>query len=149
MTLKYQELLNKPFNHGVQDCYSVVRDFYKINYDMDLTDYARADNWWSAGEDLYMENFGKEGFQLASDNMKEWLPGDVILMAIGASVACHAAIWLGEGNKIVHHFYNRLSNIETYRGIWKSQTVAVVRHPSVEKIWRETDAKRTYNLFER
>ena len=120
----------REFEHGQQDCYSLVRDFYRSEYGLELNDYARPDNWWNSGLNLYMDNFSKEGFQLLDVLPREWERGDLFLMAIGSAVACHAAIYLGDG-KILHHFVGRRSNIEPYRGLWRNQTVAVIRHPEV------------------
>lgn len=55
--------------------------------------------------------------------------GDLILVALGASAACHGAIYLGNG-KILHHVQNRLSSIDRYDTLWKNWTVGVIRHKS-------------------
>lgn len=123
--------LGKDFLHGTHDCYSLVREFYGVAFGISLTNYARPDEWWNAGMDLYNDFFPREGFkpvEIARPNDLKY--GDVILMAIKSPMPCHAAIYIGEG-KILHHFYGRKSSIELYKSIWYNTTTAVVRHRDV------------------
>ncbi len=116
----------KAFVHGDTDCYGLIREFYKNEFDIDLTNYARADFWWDNGENLYIQNFKKEGFYLLEDD-EEAQFGDLFLIALGSSVACHGAIYIGDGF-ILHHVIGRLSSVDKYRGMWKNLTVARIRH---------------------
>lgn len=127
MALKYDSLIGLEFTHGSRDCYELVRDFYRDNFSLELSNYARPDGWWDNGQNLYMENFWKEGFRPFDGPPIEWQPADLLLMAIRSPVANHAAIFLGEG-KILHHFYGRRSCVESYGGVWRRTTVAHIRH---------------------
>lgn len=131
MSFEVSKYLGKTFIHGSVDCYGLVREFYKKEFDLDLTNYARSDFWWNNGENLYMENFKKEGFYLLNDSDEPQF-GDLYLIALNASVACHAAIYIGD-NKILHHVINRLSAVDKYRGCWRNWTVARIRHISNKK----------------
>ena len=128
--MKYDHLVGLPFKHGTQDCYSLVRRFYADNFSLGLTDYARPDDWWSVGLDLYNENYWTEGFRPFDGHPREWRPADLLLMAVRSRVANHAAIYLGDG-KILHHFYGHLSEITTYGTLWRNTTVAILRHKDV------------------
>ena len=122
------------FRHGSTDCYGLIRRVYSELFHIDLTDYARPDNWWDHEDlyNLYMDNFEKEGFRIVdSDIMRTWEVGDLILMAIQSTVPNHAAIYLGNG-KILHHFYGRKSTIENYCRIWKNTTTGVIRHKDLK-----------------
>lgn len=121
----YENYCGRPFKFGITDCYTMVRDFYKKEFGIELRNYARYDKFWE-DESLYAKFFQKEGFKLVDDSFEL---GDIIFVALGASVACHAAIWIGNG-KILHHVQNRLSAIDRYDTIWKNWTVGVVRHKS-------------------
>jgi len=135
--IKTDGLLGREFKHGEQDCYSLMRDFYRMNFGIEVPDIARPDNWWepdAAGKtlSLYLDNYVWAGFRLHTLHPKDWLPGDVILMAIRSEVANHGAILLPSG-EIIHHFYGQLSEIGTYnRPIWRDNTVALLRHPDVD-----------------
>ncbi len=124
------ELVGRPFVIGSQDCYGLVRDFYRLNYQIELTNYARPDRFWEADINLYGDNFSSEGFSNIDVSPRDYRVGDAFLMAIKSQYANHAAIYIGDG-KILHHFYNRLSSIDLYAGVWRNTTVAVLRHKEV------------------
>lgn len=126
--MNYQHLLGRPFKHGSSDCYGLVRSFYKDIFNIELTNYARPDNWWDRGMNLYIEYIESEGFRQVEREMQ---PGDVILMAIRSVVPNHAGIYVGN-NRFVHHFYNNLSVEEMFKGMWLNRKMAVYRHPEVK-----------------
>lgn len=121
----------KDFLHGTNDCYSLIRDFYRVAFGIELTNYARPDFWWNADMNLYAEYFPREGFHTI-DNIRpqEFQYGDVILMAVKSLYPCHAAIYVDDG-KILHHFYGRKSSIELYKSVWYNTTTSVLRHRDV------------------
>ena len=134
--LKYT---GRPFRFGITDCYTIVRDFYKNEFGITLRNYARYDKFWE-DESLYLKFFKNEDFVLVDDELQF---GDLILVALGASVACHAAVYLGNG-KILHHVQNRLSTIDNYRGLWKNMTVAVIRN---RKVAKNADTRKTQTFL--
>ena len=111
--------------HGVLDCYSLIRDWYKQERNIDLPDFPRLDDWWHKGENLYVENFARAGFKRLIDQQPEH--GDVILMQVLANVPNHGAIFL-DGNTILHHLYGRLSCEEVYGGYYRKHTTHVLRY---------------------
>lgn len=136
---KFLKYTSRPFRFGITDCYTIVRDFYKNEFGITLRNYARYDKFWE-DESLYLKFFKNEDFVLVDDELQF---GDVILVALGASVACHAAVYLGNG-KILHHVQNRLSTIDNYRGLWKNMTVAVVRN---RKVAKDADTRKTQTFL--
>ncbi|PZP71761.1 NlpC/P60 family protein [Methylorubrum populi] len=145
--IKTEGLLGRPFQHGVSDCYSLMRDFYRINFGIDVPDIARPNNWWEPDAEgkhlnLYLDHYSWAGFSImTSMRPLDWRPGDVILMAIRSSVANHGAILLPDG-KIIHHLAGYLSQIEPYsRPLYRDTTVAILRHPEVDpdKLHQETE----------
>ncbi len=143
--LKYDHLLGREFVYGSVDCYGLVRDFYLSNFGITLTDYARPNDFWDHGMDLYNQNFYAEGFRVLDCHPAEWQAGDCFLMAIKSTVANHAAVLL-PGGKIIHHFYGRLSVVEDYKGLWRNTTTAVLRHKDVV-IQPETDSVNLKDLL--
>lgn len=123
--------VGRPFVHGDTDCYGLIRDFYKDEFNIELTNYARVDHWWNKGQNLYMDNFRKEGFYLL-DELDEPQYGDIFLIALGCSVASHGAIYVGE-NKILQHVQDHISSIDRYMGVFKNCTLARIRHKSLGK----------------
>lgn len=131
-------LIGRRFVHGVDDCYGVVRDFYRKKLGIELTNYHRDDNWWEQGENLYLDNYEAEGFYEVS--MDDLQYGDFILMQVLSNTVNHAAIYLGDG-KILHHLYDRLSRVDTYGGYWLERTARTLRHKcyNVAKVLPLTD----------
>lgn len=99
-------LRGRVFRHGVTDCYSVIRDWYRLVKKVELLDLPRRDKWWDKGDDVYMANFSAAGF--TKIDLQEARREDVLLARIKAPVYNHAALYLGQG-LILHHLYNRLS----------------------------------------
>lgn len=127
-----QNYKGRQFKLGSSDCYSLIREYYKEKYNVKLPDYARPEDYWNYGFNLFKELFAKNGFFMLEENPETWQEGDVFLIALGSEHATHAAIFLGE-NKILHHPPYRLSTIESYKGIWRNKTVMRVRHISQKK----------------
>lgn len=117
-------LVGRPFAHGILDCYSLVRDWYRRELNILLPDFERRDDWWLHGDDLYMRNFGAAGCGVITGAPRR---GDIILMQIRAPVVNHAAVYLGDGN-IIHHLHGRLSSRDVYGGYWAEVTRTIVRH---------------------
>lgn len=121
-------LVGRPFVHGILDCYTLVRDFYSREMLIDLPDFAREDEWWDKGENLYMDNFEAAGCAPIKGLIRV---GDIILMTIRSPVPNHAAVYIGDG-LILHHVANRLSSRDVYDGYWQENTRMIVRHGDVK-----------------
>ncbi|MCD0280452.1 C40 family peptidase [Xanthomonas melonis] len=121
-------LVGRQFAHGILDCYTLLRDFYARELGIQLGNYERADDWWDKGGDLYLQNFGNEGF---TEVMDEPRCGDVFLMQVRSPVINHAGIYLGDG-QMLHHLHGRLSERVVYGGYWAERTVKVIRHRDMQ-----------------
>lgn len=125
---------DKPFKGrfyvaGVQDCYTLVRDYYKAEYGTLLKDFYRNDKWWDNDLDvLNTDNFKDAGFGEVS--LEEILPGDVVVMQFG-KCNDHLAIYTGN-SKILHHCYNRLSCEDVYGGMWLKHTTSIQRYKGLQ-----------------
>lgn len=134
-------LLGRPFVHGIWDCWQVCNDYYNKYHGIRFQPFEREDGWWESKENssLYEEQFEKAGFYLVDDPEV----GDMIVMQIGRSYhPNHAAIYLGStesfegqdlvgGPFILHHMYDRKSDIVVYGGQWKQRTRMILRHREV------------------
>jgi len=97
------------FRHGVTDCYSLIRDYYRLKLEILLPDYPRNWLWWEEKDedgkqhDLYSKFFADAGFYKV--NPLELKPNDVFLAQLPKSeVVCHGGIYLGgPGDMILHH----------------------------------------------
>ena len=138
--LKYDHLLGHEFIHGEQDCYEILRKVYKDNLEIELTSYARPDDWWIQNMNLYTDNFVNEGFFLVDiKSVQDINLMDVLLVALPDSrsptytVPNHCLIYVGEG-KVLHHRLGKLSQVIPYKGMYRNFTTHVLRHKDVPKI---------------
>ena len=136
-------LLGREYHHGVQDCYSLVRDYYSRELDIHLPDFHRTDGWWEKEHHLplYENNFTKAGFIKMQDK-NDLQKHDVILCRVGRTHHVnHALIYVGDGKLksettpdcvgnalILHHPHGSLSVREIYGDNWQRRTAMVVRH---------------------
>jgi proteasome lid subunit RPN8/RPN11 len=97
------------FRHGVTDCYSLIRAWYREARSIVIPDFARDWEWWNQQkqgsaehQNLYVEGFSVAGFRRIPEY--EVRPGDVFLAAIRSKNPCHGGIYLGgSGDMILHH----------------------------------------------
>lgn len=110
-------LVGRNYIHGIQDCYSIVRDFYERELGITLIDFERQDLWWESKENksLYLDGFGEAGFIEVDINYNypDWVSGhgvlqfdkleygDVLLCRVGRTKHVnHAVIWLGNKSEL-------------------------------------------------
>ena len=67
--LDYDHLLGHPFNHGVRDCFYMLRQTFADNTPIRIANYAHPDDWWlQEDQDLYNKYAVQEGFQYVDIN---------------------------------------------------------------------------------
>ena len=134
---RYEQLLGLPYIEGKQDCYGLVRNYYRMNYGLELGNYARPGDFAHANLDLISDNFFNEGFKIVEVPLSNLDIGDGLLMQInGSPLVNHVAVYVGN-NMILHHLYQGMSKEDDYSLRWKSRTVTVVRHPEIsEANWK-------------
>lgn len=129
--MTYQHLLGRPFVWMKTDCYALLRDFYRDVFGIELPNYARPDEFWKAGLNLFFENHREAGFTEITVHPSEYRFGDVAVSAIDSSFGNHCSIFV-ENGRIIHHLYNRLSEGPVpFKGLVRNTCVAVYRHKDV------------------
>lgn len=130
-SFELQQLEGRPFNLGAVDCFTLARDFYKLNFDIDMPDFSRPNDWKPEDDNLIDKLHSLAGFQKL-DVDENWppRPADTLVCTVGGSVPNHLVIFLG-GNQIIHHKIGMLSSRETMRPAWKRYTSYILRHPDV------------------
>lgn len=126
-------LIGRPFQHGVTDCYAIIRDYYSIELGISIPEFPRDWEWWLKGDDLYRDGFGKAGFHRIEQS--EAKPGDVWIAQLRSPVPNHGGILL-EGGLGLHHPSSRnpidpshLSRREPISR-WAQHIVLWLRHES-------------------
>lgn len=130
MELKYENLLGFPWVMNETDCFTLVRNFYKQNFDIDIPDVARPINWNADRLDLISKVYPLAGFEKVTDMWDDLRPADILCCAVQSSVPNHLAIYIGN-TEILHHRIGVNSTVETLRPFWRMTTGYILRHPSV------------------
>lgn len=134
MLTKYEHLTGKIYHHADANCYSLVRDYFKDNFSIDLRNYAIPSDWDSDQINLIEDIYQREGFEKVADwTLKDLRPGDVLCTAIHAANPNHLCIYVGD-NLILHHPYGQLSRTDMLRDFWRMTTCYVVRHKDAPHI---------------
>lgn len=132
MTVRYEHLVGRKFTGlGKQDCLDLTRHFFRDNFDIEIPNFARPNDWKSDELDL----IGSLGPVANFQRIEEWKPAelrpaDLLCIAIGEAKPNHLAIYLGE-DRILHHLYGRMSDVAPFRDIWRTRTAYIYRHSEV------------------
>lgn len=117
-------LIGRHYVYGLQDCYSIVQDWYLQERDIELGRPETADGWWEDGrQDVIVESYEGLGFRRCD----ELHVGAVIVMQVSAPVTNHCAVYLG-GGQMIHHMPGRLSVQCPYGGYWQERTRAILEY---------------------
>lgn len=143
---RYASLLGTPYAEGNDDCYGLLRKYAQKNYGLTLENYARPGDFAHSGQDLIMDYFKDEGFEIVQISLSKLQVGDVLLMRInGAPLVNHISIYVGN-NMILHHLFGGISREDNLSDRWKSRVMSVVRHP---EITRQNEANlQTFNMMD-
>lgn len=105
--VKIPDLVKRPFRHGVTDCYSAIRDWYRIKLDITLRDFPRDWDWWRGTQNFYQDKFKEVGFvEIPASEVRE---NDVWLAIYGQNVTKinHGGIVASNGGLAYHHLGHR------------------------------------------
>lgn len=131
MELRFGHLLGRPYEPGREHCYSLVRDFFRDNFGLELTNYAVPHDWDSDVLDLIGLIHEREGFEKVHDwTLINLRPADVLCVAVQSGHPNHFMINVGS-NQLLHHPLMKASTVDPMRSFWRMATCYVLRHPSV------------------
>lgn len=95
-------IVGRGFRHGVHDCYSLVRDWYRESLNITaLWNQPRGWEWWLHGQTLYNDNWQKAGFKKIAPN-EATQRGDLLLFNFNYPTPMHAAI-VHDRDLLLHH----------------------------------------------
>lgn len=122
-------LIGRPWSLGAFDCWGLIMAWHK-QHGVVLNDFRKPYEWWKSeyGENLYQDNYLKEGFVETNEPPK---PGDMVIMQLSSPVWNHAGIYLGN-NQLLHHAFGKLSRIDLYSGWYQEHTVKICRHKDLK-----------------
>ena len=123
-TIKYAKYIGRAFELGTSDCYSLIQDFYKNEYNIILNNYIRNDNVFKLNPDIVRENYIKEGF--VEIQYKDLQIGDGIVFGL-TKTSPHIGIFIGN-NLFLHFPSEKYSTAQFITDSWKKQIIFCARH---------------------
>ena len=119
--------LERDWAYGLNDCYSLLRDFHKREFGIELDDFKRGENreWERGGWTMFVDNYREQGFVEIDKPERK---GDFLLMQLDASSPNHAGVMTGNGNVFYHHLMGRRSQASIWGSYWSRRTARVLRH---------------------
>ncbi|QRN55914.1 C40 family peptidase [Dyella caseinilytica] len=125
-------LVGRQWQHGVLDCWALVRDWYAQERGITLPNPPRADEWWNDGHSNLYSPDALANAGLVKVAMQDIQPGDIILMQVRSRnlVPNHAGVYLGDG-QMLHHMHGRLSTRDVFGGYWLECAVSLMRYNGV------------------
>ena len=116
----YRSLLGRSWQYGVNDCYSLLRDFYTL-IGVDLPDFPRP-GCLEKSHSMFLKHAKEIGFYQTSFSDKRF--GDVFIMRLGTDHPNHAAIYVGD-MRMIHQRQDSLS-AETGLASYYIESIAAV-----------------------
>lgn len=120
------KFIGRDYVYGIMDCYTIVRDFYKL-YDIIMLNHYREEDFWNKGYSQYLDSYEKEGFIRQDKNLQDLEFGDMVLFNIRCDLPNHAGIYIGDG-KLLHQPQGRLSLAEEMSLVWQKTYFCHVRY---------------------
>lgn len=111
--LERMDLIKRPFQHGISDCYEAIRDHYFVKKNILMKQFPRDWEWWTPknSENMYLDFFETAGFYKVDP--EDAKPDDVILFKIRSEKHNHAGVFLGNYG-FYHHPTYREPFMKTY-----------------------------------
>ena len=122
-------LIGREWVWSLTDCWALVRDWYKEEWDLDVRDWDRpltAEEFEEAP--LFDSCWAATGFRELGTT-EQLNPGDLLLMRLGNKGLDHCGVYLGD-QQILQHLRGRLSSRDLYNGYWIQCTGRRLRHAS-------------------
>jgi proteasome lid subunit RPN8/RPN11 len=119
------ELAGRPFALGIEDCYSLVRHYFRQNFSHYMSDYDRDETFSHEEAGTIMASFQREGFRLGS--LDSLAMHDVMMFKTDKALPQHFGVYMGSGNLFLHHPQHGLSRTELLTDRWLSRLVCVFK----------------------
>lgn len=122
---KDKEYLKRPYISNVYDCFTLARDFYYKEFNIDLGLHPRPSDWELWNPHYIENNYESLGFETvcACAGMQK---GDILLYTINSRYINHIGIFL-EQDSFLHQLHDRCSCMDSMNK-WKRQLTKILRY---------------------
>ena len=111
-----QPLIGRKYCWGVNDCYSIVRDYFKQELNIELKDGKRPASPAAFKKlNVFDQVFKAYGFRELTEK-EELRKNDVVLMALGSKTINHIGVLMSDDYQLLHHLENKLSGCDLLTG---------------------------------
>jgi proteasome lid subunit RPN8/RPN11 len=121
-TPRTEVVLGKNYVSNVDDCFTLARDFYYTNFNVDVGVHPRPADWEEWNQHYILQNYAKLGFT----EVKKAEFGDILLFTIASRTVNHIGIFLQE-DTFIHHLHGRKS-CEDSVSKWNRQLTKIIRY---------------------
>ena len=114
--IKNNNYIERPFIWFMNDCYSLVQDYYWFELGIDLPDH-KADKDFTTirRRDGLFDNYIQEyGFEEYNPLTVEFLKGDIFLLDNGGAIRNHLGIYTGDGYVLHQDMLSRREPVENF-----------------------------------
>ncbi|RWM90015.1 MAG: hypothetical protein EOR84_22665 [Mesorhizobium sp.] len=144
--MNYNHLLGREFIWGKYDCYGLLRDFYLDVFQIELPNYARPEDFYQKGLDLFKDLYRDGGFKEINVHPSEIQIGDMVVSAVSSSFGNHCGVFV-ENGRVLHHLYGGRSKVDPFRGLLRNNCTGIYRyqdlpHEAINRV--ETQDLRDY-----
>tara|TARA_Y100000361_G_scaffold139051_1_gene141759 strand:- start:277 stop:669 length:393 start_codon:yes stop_codon:yes gene_type:complete len=119
----HQSLLGRQWRYGVNDCFSLVRDWFELQ-GVSLPEFPRPVDL-EICDSVFLQQAEAIGFEKVAYARRR--PGDILIMKLHTRTPMHAAILLPD-EQILHQRQNSLSAVEPLRRYYVERIAAVFRY---------------------
>lgn len=102
-TLPIEPIEGRDFFYGVWDCFALVRDYVRINTEWTPPNPPRSWDFWNEGVSMFEEHINKKTMPYQFVEIKDTIPGDVLLYSVHHRKYINHCGILVEGDKVIHH----------------------------------------------
>lgn len=118
------DLLGRDFIFNVQDCFTLVQDWFYQERAVTLPNLPRTPHWNDEGENHLADRYQDWGFEKVP--VSDIQRGDVLFYKVRSKVPNHLGIYLGD-HQVLSHWYGRVSCVEPF-GKWAGYIEFAARH---------------------
>lgn len=106
-SLPVEPLMGRHFVYGVWDCFSLVRDYFRVKLGLLMPNVPREYGFWLRGESMFEKWF--DSFDAEPVDKAHIRPNDILLYNLhGTRFLNHCAVYQ-ENGLVLHHFENHVS----------------------------------------